>query len=72
MTISPFRNSFAKVSCRLILRWTRWDSASSALLEFRARHGIGAVGEHLPMSEFDRALDHLRADEPRYRTVLDN
>jgi uncharacterized zinc-type alcohol dehydrogenase-like protein len=40
------------------------------MLDFAARHGIGAEVEVLPMSEVNQALDRLRRNDVRYRFVL--
>lgn len=40
------------------------------MLDFAARHGIGAQVETLPMSEVNTALDRLRRNDVRYRFVL--
>lgn len=42
-----------------------------SMLDFAARHGIGAQVERFPMSRVNEALDHLRAGKARYRVVLD-
>ena len=42
------------------------------MLDFAARHQIGAQVEVLPMSEVNTALDRLRRNEVRYRFVLEN
>ena len=44
----------------------------TAMLEFSARHRIGAQIETAPMGEVNRALDRLRRNEVRYRMVLVN
>ena len=40
------------------------------MLDFAARHGVGAQVETLPMSEVNTALDRLRRNDVRYRFVL--
>jgi len=40
------------------------------MLDFAARHGVGAQVETLPMSEVNAALDRLRRNDVRYRFVL--
>jgi uncharacterized zinc-type alcohol dehydrogenase-like protein len=40
------------------------------MLEFAARHGIGAKTEVLPMDEVNRAIDKVRRNKARYRMVL--
>ena len=40
------------------------------MLDFAARHGIGAQVETLPMSDVNTALDRLRRNDVRYRFVL--
>jgi uncharacterized zinc-type alcohol dehydrogenase-like protein len=42
------------------------------MLDFAARHQIGAQVEVLPMSKVNTALDRLRRNEVRYRFVLEN
>ncbi len=42
------------------------------MLEFCARHGIGAITTSFPLSKVNEALDHLRAGKARYRIVLEN
>ncbi len=44
--------------------------AMREMLDFAARHGIGAEVEVLPMSEVNQALDRLRRNDVRYRFVL--
>jgi len=46
-------------------------SAMRKMLDFAARHGIGAQVETLPMSEVNTALDRLRRNDVRYRFVLE-
>jgi uncharacterized zinc-type alcohol dehydrogenase-like protein len=43
----------------------------ATMLEFCARHGIGAVTEHFPMRRVNDALAHLHSGKARYRVVLD-
>ena len=40
------------------------------MLDFAARHGVGAQVETLPMSDVNSALDRLRRNDVRYRFVL--
>ncbi len=40
------------------------------MLDFAARHGIGAETEVFPVGEINAALDHVRSGRPRYRVVL--
>ncbi len=42
-----------------------------AMLEFCARHGIGAVAERFPMSRINEAFAHLESGKARYRIILD-
>jgi uncharacterized zinc-type alcohol dehydrogenase-like protein len=42
------------------------------MLDFSARHGIGAQIETFPMSQVNTALDRLRRNDVRYRFVLTN
>lgn len=44
--------------------------AMREMLDFAARHEIGAQVETLPMSEVNTALDRLRRNDVRYRFVL--
>ncbi|MGB9341484.1 MAG: NAD(P)-dependent alcohol dehydrogenase [Polyangiales bacterium] len=44
--------------------------AMREMLDFAARHGIGAQVETLPMTEVNTALDRLRRNDVRYRFVL--
>lgn len=44
--------------------------AMREMLDFAARHGIGAQVETLPMSEVNTALERLRRNDVRYRFVL--
>jgi len=45
-------------------------AAMREMLDFAARHGIGAQVETLPMSKANTALDRLRHNDVRYRFVL--
>jgi len=45
--------------------------AMREMLDFAARHGVGAQVETLPMSEVNTALDRLRRNDVRYRFVLE-
>lgn len=45
-------------------------AAMREMLDFAARHGIGAQVEILPMSDVNTALDRLRRNNVRYRFVL--
>jgi len=45
-------------------------STMREMLDFAARHTIGAQVETLPMSEVNAALDRLRRNDVRYRFVL--
>ena len=45
--------------------------AMREMLDFAARHGIGAQVETLPMSQVNTALDRLRRNDVRYRFVLE-
>jgi uncharacterized zinc-type alcohol dehydrogenase-like protein len=47
-------------------------AAMREMLEFAARHQIGAQVEVLPMSEVNTALERLRRNDVRYRFVLEN
>jgi uncharacterized zinc-type alcohol dehydrogenase-like protein len=40
------------------------------MLEFAARHGVGAEAQSRPMAEADAALDDVRQGRARYRAVL--
>ena len=42
------------------------------MLEFCARHEIAPVIEEFPMSEANKAIEHLRSGKARYRVVLKN
>jgi len=42
------------------------------MLSFCARHHILPVTEHFAMKDVNKALDHLRAGQARYRIILDN
>ena len=46
------------------------DDLEREMLDFAARHGVGAQVETLPMSEVNTALDRLRRNDVRYRFVL--
>jgi uncharacterized zinc-type alcohol dehydrogenase-like protein len=46
-------------------------SAMREMLDFAARHGVGAQVETLPMSDVNTALDRLRRNDVRYRFVLE-
>lgn len=43
----------------------------SAMLDFAARHNIAPKTEHFPMSQINKAFDHLAEGKARYRIVLD-
>jgi len=45
--------------------------AMREMLDFAARHGIGAQVETLPMNQVNIALDRLRRNDVRYRFVLE-
>jgi len=45
--------------------------AMREMLDFAARHRVGAQVEALPMSEVNTALDRLRKNDVRYRFVLE-
>ena len=47
-------------------------AAVARMLDFAARHGIAPVVEEFPMSQANRALEHLEAGKARYRIVLKN
>lgn len=47
-------------------------AAIREMLDFAARHRIGAQVEVLPMSEINTALERLRRNDVRYRFVLEN
>jgi uncharacterized zinc-type alcohol dehydrogenase-like protein len=42
------------------------------MLEFAARHKIGARVEAVPMGEVNRAIQKVRDNKARYRMVLKN
>jgi D-arabinose 1-dehydrogenase-like Zn-dependent alcohol dehydrogenase len=42
------------------------------MLDFAARHSIGAMTEMRPMSEVNEALQKVRDNTVRYRMVLSN
>jgi uncharacterized zinc-type alcohol dehydrogenase-like protein len=42
------------------------------MLQFCARHKIGAQVEVMPMNQLNKALERLKANLPRYRIVLKN
>jgi alcohol/geraniol dehydrogenase (NADP+) len=44
----------------------------ATMLDFCARHNIAPVTETFPMSEANRAFQHLEAGKARYRIVLEN
>jgi uncharacterized zinc-type alcohol dehydrogenase-like protein len=46
-------------------------AAMREMLDFAARHGVGAQVETLPMNEVNTALDRLRRNDVRYRFVLE-
>lgn len=41
------------------------------MLDFAARHAIKPKTEHFPMSQINKAFEHLEAGKARYRIVLD-
>lgn len=45
-------------------------AAMMQMLEFTARHKLKPVVEAFPMSQVNRAIEHLRKGNPRYRVVL--
>lgn len=45
-------------------------AAMREMLDFAARHGVGAQVETLPMSDVNSALERLRRNDVRYRFVL--
>jgi uncharacterized zinc-type alcohol dehydrogenase-like protein len=47
-------------------------ATTARMLDFCARHQIGAVTEDFPLSRINAALDHLRSGKARYRIVLTN
>jgi uncharacterized zinc-type alcohol dehydrogenase-like protein len=62
-----------------LLNWQRSLSGSptgapgtiARMLDFAARHGIGAQVERFAMSRVNEAIAHLRSGKARYRVVLD-
>ncbi len=46
-------------------------ATTADMLEFCARHAIGPITEHFPMSRINDAIAHLEAGQARYRIVLD-
>jgi uncharacterized zinc-type alcohol dehydrogenase-like protein len=47
-------------------------ATTAQMLDFCARHGIGAVTETFPMSKVNDALARLESGKARYRIVLEN
>jgi alcohol/geraniol dehydrogenase (NADP+) len=47
-------------------------STIGEMLEFAARHGIGAQTEVVPMAEVNAAIEKVRTNRARYRMVLKN
>lgn len=45
--------------------------AIATMLDFAARHNITPKTEHFPMSQINKAFEHLEAGKARYRIVLD-
>ena len=45
--------------------------AIANMLDFASRHNIAPQTEHLPMSQINKAFEHLEAGKARYRIVLD-
>jgi uncharacterized zinc-type alcohol dehydrogenase-like protein len=45
--------------------------AIETMLEFAARHNVAPQTEHFPMSQINKAFEHLEAGKARYRIVLD-
>lgn len=45
--------------------------AIANMLDFAARHNITPKTEHFPMSQINKAFEHLEAGKARYRIVLD-
>jgi len=45
--------------------------AISDMLDFASRHQITPKTEHFPMSQINKAFEHLEAGKARYRIVLD-
>lgn len=46
-------------------------AAISDMLDFASRHQITPKTEHFPMSQINKAFEHLEAGKARYRIVLD-
>lgn len=45
--------------------------AIATMLDFAALHNIAPTTEHFPMSQINKAFEHLEAGKARYRIVLD-
>lgn len=45
--------------------------AMATMLDFAARHKIAPTTEHFPMSQINKAFEHLQSGKARYRIVLD-
>lgn len=45
--------------------------AIATMLDFASRHNITPTTEHFPMSQINKAFEHLEAGKARYRIVLD-
>lgn len=45
--------------------------AIATMLDFASRHHIAPKTEHFPMSQINKAFEHLEAGKARYRIVLD-
>lgn len=45
--------------------------AIATMLDFAAEHNIAPTTEHFPMSQINKAFEHLEAGKARYRIVLD-
>ena len=45
--------------------------AIADMLDFASRHNIAPKTEHFPMSQINKAFEHLEAGKARYRIVLD-
>lgn len=41
------------------------------MLAFAAKHQVKAMTELMPMSQVNKALDHVRSGKVRYRVVLE-
>jgi uncharacterized zinc-type alcohol dehydrogenase-like protein len=41
------------------------------MLDFASRHSITPTTEHFPMSQINKAFEHLESGKARYRIVLD-